>query len=132
MNYLNRKCPCGSGLKYKKCCQVYHLGKRAPNALILMKSRYSAYAFSQLKYIEKTTYQIKENLEDFRRQVLAFSQNTDFKGLKILNFSDEGDKAFVTFHAQLSSSKQDLSFTEKSSFIKENDTWYYVEGVLEE
>jgi len=43
----NTPCPCGSGRKYKKCCQPYHRGAKPDNALTLMKSRYAAYALGQ-------------------------------------------------------------------------------------
>jgi len=51
---LNKKCPCGSGQKYKKCCKLFHNGKVAKNALELMRSRYSAYVVGDAKYIMKT------------------------------------------------------------------------------
>ena len=44
---INSPCPCGSGGKYKKCCQKYHKGALAKDALTLMKSRYSAYALNE-------------------------------------------------------------------------------------
>ncbi len=47
----NLPCPCGSGLKYKKCCQKYHKGALPSTALLLMKSRYSAYALGLADYI---------------------------------------------------------------------------------
>ncbi|MEO1928617.1 MAG: SEC-C metal-binding domain-containing protein [Nautiliaceae bacterium] len=40
----NSKCPCGSGKKYKECCFKWHKLGTAPNALLLMKNRFSAYA----------------------------------------------------------------------------------------
>ena len=51
----NNPCPCGSGKKYKKCCQIYHKGKIAKSALELMKSRYSAFAVGDIDYIIKTS-----------------------------------------------------------------------------
>lgn len=130
MSNLNEKCPCGSGLKYKKCCYTYHKGKKAQNALILMKSRYSAYACTQVKYIEMTTYKIDEDLEVFRSNVLTFCQNTAFQKLTIIDFIEKEDEAFVTFNAQIFSNKEDISFSEKSRFIKKEETWYYVDGIM--
>jgi SEC-C motif-containing protein len=37
---INNPCPCGSGVKYKKCCAKYHKGLVAKTALELMKSRF--------------------------------------------------------------------------------------------
>lgn len=52
----NSKCPCGSRLKYKKCCHVYHDGANADDALKLMVTRYSAYAAEDASYIMRTTH----------------------------------------------------------------------------
>lgn len=128
----NLICPCGSKQKYKKCCQVFHHGKVPNNALLLMKSRYSAYCFGLLKYIIKTTH--KENI-DFQEDTVAwekdiksFCENTNFEQLKILNFIDGDNIAFVTFYAKLSSNGEDISFSEKSKFYKVNDIWMYHSG----
>lgn len=53
---VNSLCPCGSGIKYKKCCQPFHNGKLPKTALELMKSRFSAFTFSNVAYIIKTTH----------------------------------------------------------------------------
>ena len=52
----NTLCPCGSKTKYKKCCAIYHKGAVPKTALLLMKSRYSAYAVNNSAYIVKTTH----------------------------------------------------------------------------
>ena len=70
----NTLCPCGSRQKYKKCCQVYHKGASAKTALLLMKSRYSAYAVGDANYIVKTTH---ENNGDFSSEVKAWKQSID-------------------------------------------------------
>ena len=123
---INDKCPCGSGLKYKKCCKTYHDGKVAKNALFLMKSRYSAYAQNQYKYIIKTQYNSKDSIESIKE----FSINTTFKKLEIIEFIDKDNEAFVTFKANLFTDSKDSSFTEKSRFIKENGIWYYLDGEI--
>jgi len=55
----NTKCPCGSGKKYKDCCFRWHKITNAPNALLLMKSRFTAYAVGNAEYIIKTTHQVR-------------------------------------------------------------------------
>jgi len=123
---INDKCPCGSKLKYKHCCKTYHDGRAPKNALLLMKSRYSAYALSQYKYIIKTHYKSTENVESIK----DFSQNTTFQKLEIIEFLDGDFEAFVTFKANLLTNNGDSSFTEKSRFIKENGKWFYVDGEM--
>lgn len=48
-------CPCHSQKCYEECCKRYHEGAAAENALILMRSRYSAYAL-QLADDTQTTW----------------------------------------------------------------------------
>ena len=66
----NEKCPCGSAIKYKKCCKAYHDGKIPKDALTLMKSRYSAYAAGEVKYIQKTATK-QDGIDDIK----IFSNN---------------------------------------------------------
>ncbi len=122
---INNKCPCGSGIKYKKCCKLYHDGKIPNNALILMKSRYSAYALKNAKYIQKSSLN-----QDDLESIQEFSKKTSFQNLKIIEFIDGNEKAYVTFKATLFNANKDTSFTEKSTFFKKNNKWFYVDGEL--
>ncbi|MFK5882267.1 MAG: YchJ family metal-binding protein [Sulfurospirillum sp.] len=107
---INSLCPCGSGKKYKKCCAIFHKGALPKSALELMKSRYSAYATGDIKYLIKT------------------SSNKDLDESELKEFSDGEKEAFVTFKATVFCEKIDNSFIEKSRFIKAKDRWLYVDG----
>jgi len=128
----NIPCPCGSGLKYKNCCRRYHQGALAPDALSLMKSRYSAYATGNADYIIKTTHpdnsDCSEEKQGWRASILAFCKETAFEGLKIIDYNKEckNKEAFVTFEAYLSSG----ILKEKSRFLKTEERWLYVDGVV--
>ena len=122
---INDKCPCGSGLKYKKCCKTYHDGRVPKNALLLMKSRYSAYALNNAKYIQQTS-QTKDDLQSIKE----FSKQTTFQKLEIIEFLDGDKEAYVTFKATLLKDNKDISFCEKSRFLKEKDRWVYMDGKL--
>ena len=132
-NYI---CPCGSKIKYKKCCQPFHKGRLPSNALELMKSRYVAYKLQLPKYIIKTTYKDnKDYLEDnklWEEQILDFSKSCDFEFLTILDFIDGTLEAFVTFRVQLVCKNEDSSFCEKSKFLKEDGKWFYHSGEFDE
>ena len=129
----NDNCPCGSLIKYKKCCKPFHENIKTPiNALELMKSRYCAYAIEKSEYIILTTHQ---NNRDFNtdtkvwnNDILDFSRNTKFEKLEILEFIDGQTESFVTFKANITQNKQDVSFIEKSRFLKENGKWQYIDG----
>ena len=122
-------CRCGSGESYGHCCLSYHQGSAPPNALALMRSRYTAYSLSEVDYILKTTHaenpQAHLPIKFQKEQILKFCQCTSFNGLEILDVQEGDPLSFVTFRALLSQGGTDCSFTEKSLFKKENDFWFY-------
>ena len=97
-----------------------------------MKSRYSAYCFGLLKYIIKTTHKenidFQEDIISWEKDIKSFCENTNFEQLKILDFIDGDNIAFVSFYVKLSSNGEDVSFSEKSKFYKVNDIWIYHSG----
>jgi SEC-C motif-containing protein len=121
----NSRCPCGSDKKYKRCCQIYHKGAIAKDALTLMKSRYSAFKAGKIEYIIKTS-----NSQRDYEKLLSFSKNCDFKKLLILEFIDGKEEAFVTFKATIFCNGVDNSFIEKSRFIKVERVWIYESGEI--
>lgn len=132
---MSQLCPCFSSAPYSVCCQPYHQHKLYPlNALILMRSRYSAYAKGLSAYIIETTHPQNPtyvtNRKEWVKSLKQFSQNTDFQGLEIIEFFDGPDKSFVTFHAFLKQQNKDVSFTERSCFVKENGRWFYFGGTV--
>lgn len=131
---VNSPCPCGSGNKYKKCCQPFHKGKLPQSALELMKSRYSAFALSDIKYIINTTHKENQDFtkdtEKWSKDIENFSNSCQFKKLEILDTSNDENRAFVSFKATLFCNNKDCSFSEKSKFLKENGKWFYFNGVF--
>ena len=129
-----RPCPCFSGKAYRDCCQPFHQGIGANNALALMRSRYAAYAIGLADYIIDTTHPdhpaYERNRKKWKKDILAFTRSTQFIGLDILNFTEGEHEASVTFCAHLQQAGRDVSFTEKSTFLKEQGRWYYVMGVV--
>lgn len=127
-------CPCCSGKSYSKCCQRYHRGEIPETALVLMRSRFTAYALDLASYIIATTdpassYYVA-NQKAWLAQIHHFSKQTVFEKLDILHFEERETEAFVTFIAYLRKDQIDLSFTEKSRFSKKGLTWLYVDGKL--
>ena len=124
----NSPCPCGSNIKYKKCCQIYHKGAKPKTALLLMKSRYSAYAVGNAAYIVNTTHtnnsDYSKDVKAWKESIQNFSEHTEFLGLEILEFIEGEEEAFVTFRASLSSG----DMIEKSRFLNEGGTWLYERG----
>lgn len=125
-------CPCGSGKSYLNCCKVFHEGKLPKTALELMKSRFSAFAVGNVDYIINTTHEDNDEYSNDRSQWEDDIQNvinsTDFNSLKIVEFIDGEDEAYVTFTLGLTQKGLDVSFTEKSKFLKIDGKWLYRSG----
>ena len=125
---LSFKCPCHSGKLYIECCAPYHQGENPPTPLALMRSRYSAYALSEINYIIATTHPDNPDstlpISQRKQKIKNFCKNTQFKGLEIL--SAEGFT--VTFRAILMQGGRDSSFTEKSEFAQINGRWFYLKA----
>jgi SEC-C motif-containing protein len=127
-------CPCKSQKPYIHCCKKYHEGELPETALLLMRSRYSAYAKGLTHYIILSTHssnpQFTKNRIKWMDEIESFSKETTFEDLKIVNFEEDGEKATVTFEAILKRGDQDISFKEKSFFTKIDNKWLYVSGEL--
>ena len=125
---LNTPCPCGSHIKYKKCCALYHKGAFPKTALALMKSRYTAYVRADSRYIIQTTHPDNSDYTDdaksWKESIENFSKITEFLGLEIIDFFDGNEQAWVEFKAKLSTG----DMVEKSHFFKVNGRWLYHSG----
>ena len=129
----NDICPCGSLKKYKKCCKPFHDKITFPKtALELMKSRFSAFAVLIADYIIFTTHENNSDyisyLKSWNQDIMNFSKNTRFERLEILDFIEGEVESFVTFKATLFQDNTDISFIEKSRFLKVEDKWLYIDG----
>lgn len=87
-------CPCGSHLDYGDCCGRFHEGAAAPDALSLMKSRYSAFVKGRADYLLKTWH------ESTRPHELDLSEPVKWMGLEIVSSETAGDHATVSFVAR--------------------------------
>ena len=97
-----------------------------------MRSRYSAYAKQLVDYIVDTTDPNGDAWQDpvdqWRREIRQFSENTDFMGVKIIASDVDDHRATVTFLARLQRSGEDTSFTEESQFTCRDGRWLYSTG----
>lgn len=130
----SQTCPCCSGKTYASCCQKYHQGLLPENALALMRSRYSAYALGLCDYIQETTHpqspHFVSNTKQWMDQLRAFSKQVNFDKLEILETENLDSESFVSFVAHLSKESVDLTFTERSRFLKQGHAWKYMDGTI--
>lgn len=127
-------CPCHSKKKYEKCCQPFHLGAVPENGLLVMRSRYSAYCLSLFEYIIATTHPksrfYNNDISKWKEEILAFCEATSFDNLTIIEHISTSNLETVTFKAHLTEGNHDISFTEKSTFLKDEGRFKYFEGQL--
>ncbi len=117
-------CPCLSGLPYDECCGRIHGGiARAATAEQLMRSRYSAFARGDVRYLLASWY------PDTRPRSLELDASLRWYRLDILSASDGGILATsgtVEFRAYYRSPTGAGEQHELSRFVKERDHWFYL------
>ena len=129
-------CPCSSGVRYSQCCAKYHRGQaEAPDAEVLMRSRYSAFARREVEYLWRTLHpehpDRAQSHDEIVRELRAVAGSHKYPGLKVLDrrLTDEQGTSLVLFHARVFQLGRDLSFVECSSFRHDGTGWRYLSGV---
>ncbi|MGK0367620.1 MAG: SEC-C motif-containing protein [Thermoproteota archaeon] len=127
-------CYCQSNKKFEDCCGPYLHGlKIAETPEILMRSRYSAYVESDIKYIQDT-YLDEEDDFDFEG-TKRWADSSTWKGLTIKATDKggaediEGTVDFVAYYQD--ENGKDCYHQEKSLFVKVEEKWFFKEGVNE-
>ncbi len=123
-------CPCGSEKAYAACCGALHRGERpAETALELMKSRYSAFAAGQGRYLVDTLAE-EHRADADAAAIAADAAAVEWLGLEIVDSVASGDRATVEFKACYRVSGAVAVLHEKSRFERRGGRWYYVDGIL--
>jgi SEC-C motif-containing protein len=118
-------CFCGSAIPFQDCCGKYITGiEKTPTALALMKSRYSAYASHQADYLWETTHSSQRKYYS-KAEILNWATANEWQKLEIISATENT----VEFKAYfLDENKQNQIHHEFSTFVKENGSWFYVDG----
>lgn len=92
-----------------------------------MKSRYSAYATHQADYLWNTTHP-SERKQYSKEEILNWATANEWQKLEIISYTE----TTVEFKAHfLDKNKKNQVHYEFSTFKKENDSWFYVDGKFE-
>ncbi|STY29594.1 putative SEC-C motif domain protein [Legionella wadsworthii] len=123
-------CPCGSQNTYELCCGLYLDKKQLPETPEqLMRSRYTAYTMGKIDYI-KNTMKGKALIGFNELEAKQWAQTVRWIHLKVIDSSmPHPEKGFVEFAARFSDQSKIQTIHEISEFQKENDRWFYVNGV---
>lgn len=117
-------CPCGAS-DYTACCGRYHGGASAPaNALVMMRSRYSAYVLKLDGYLLATWH------PGTRPAALDLAvDNTRWLGLEVKRHTVESaERATVEFVARYRIGGRAHRMHEISRFVREEGLWFYMAG----
>jgi SEC-C motif-containing protein len=124
-----QNCYCGSGKLFVSCCEPYILGtQKAPSAEALMRSRYSAYCTQKADYLVATTHSSTRRHHN-KKDILAWSKENNWLKLEIIAASEKTVEFKVYF---MDNRLQNHIHHEKSTFKKEGDSWFYVDGIFNE
>ncbi|MBI5429846.1 MAG: hypothetical protein HY938_05230 [Nitrosomonadales bacterium] len=120
---IAQPCPCG-GADYATCCGRYHGGTPAPDAISLMRSRYSAYALRLEDYLLATWH------AGTRPAALDLAtDHTKWLGLEVRKqIPESADRAAVEFVARYKTGGRAARLHEISRFVREGGRWFYVDG----
>jgi len=124
--FMEELCYCKSNKVFSQCCEVFLRVFEVPNtALKLMRSRYSAYCLGDVNYLQATTHDHTWTDEELKF-IQDWADNSFWQHLDIVSSSQDTVefKAYYIFEG-----KQHLHH-EKSTFLKLNDIWKYVDGEI--
>jgi len=120
-------CPCCSGKSFSDCCKpIIEDQSKAFTAEQLMRSRYTAFTLADNQYLSKSWAE-----QTRPKEINAENSGIQWLSLEVLQCEDGGrqnSEGFVSFTARFLSSGHLCSLHEKSSFIKEDELWYYLDG----
>lgn len=128
---LTAACPCQSGQIFGDCCALFHQGALdAPTPEALMRSRYSAFALSNITYLQQTMAEPAAKAFDFA-DCEAFASSVTWLGLTILSTQTlSAVRGLVEFHARfVDIDGVAQAIHERSVFQKIAGKWYYVDRV---
>ena len=123
------RCPCrkpSESTTYEACCGRCHAGLAlALTAEALMRSRYSAFAMRNERYLLETWHARTRPVK------LENEPGRDWYMLKIIAARESGDTATVEFIARSRMGGRTHALHEVSRFVREKGRWVYLDGVVE-
>lgn len=123
-----RSCFCLSGDEYAQCCGRFHSGQsEAATAEQLMRSRYSAFVLLDADYLLRTWH------PDTAPSGLDLDPAMEWRRLDIVSTRRGGPldtEGTVEFKAHFRHGGERGVHHETSRFVRENRSWYYVDGVV--
>ena len=122
-------CYCGNNKTYQECCKVFHLNDgKTETAEQLMRSRYSAFVLANGDYLMQTHHKSTRPIAE-KEAIVKWAKVVKWIKLEVLKTTKglkNDEEGTVIFNAYFNENGTNNHIHEKSAFIKENDTWYYL------
>lgn len=128
---VTQACPCGSGKRYRACCQPLHRGAPADSPEALMRSRYCAFALGRARYLVNTTAELgpmwQPDTDAWERQLRAQCEGARFTALRVLAapIPPLRGPGFVRFEADVLEDGVKHTIAELSRFTLQRGAWVY-------
>jgi SEC-C motif-containing protein len=124
-------CPCGSNVSYEACCgPLLARVRHAETAEALMRSRYTAFTKSDVRYIVET--HVPEGRGSIDEAATSkWMRGSRWLGLTIVGTTGGGpndDEGTVEFEAHHHVGPEHREHYEVSRFTRRDGRWYYVDG----
>ena len=120
-------CVCGSGQLFADCCSPLLTGKKvAKTAEQLMRSRYSANVVGDERYLLASWHHTT------RPPGLDMAASPQWIGLVVVDVENGRETDLsgqVEFKATYMQAGKTAVLHERSTFVQENDKWFYVDGI---
>ncbi len=123
-------CPCGSGKKYEDCCEpIIQQKVLAPTPEILMRSRYTAYAKHEIKWL-KDSLEPSQRTDFDEKSVDNWSRESEWLGIEIRETKTEEEKniGWVEFIAKFKQGNITRNHHELGEFHKVGGAWFFFDG----
>jgi len=122
-------CYCGTNKTYQNCCEGFHLNNgKTESAEQLMRSRYSAFVLANGDYLMATHHKSTRPIKE-KKAIVKWAKSVQWIRLEVLETS-EGTKddieGTVNFSAYFFENGKVDVIHEKSAFVKEDNSWYYL------
>ena len=119
-------CPCGNPLRLADCCGRWLAGPahlQAPDAVALMRSRYSAFVLARADYLLATWH------ASTRPAQIDFEPGLRWLGLQVRQHRPVDAKhAIVEFVARSKRAGRAQRLHEISRFVSDGGRWFYLDG----
>ena len=126
------KCPCTPDKEFAVCCEpIIQQKRKAVTAEELMRSRYSAYALGHVDWIIESQSPDGRQFVD-RTATEQWSKRATWHRMEVVGVEGgaaDDTEGFVDFKAYYTIAGEDITHHEVASFRKEDDTWYFVDGI---